>query len=108
MAVSRALVQLPSQGGELSVSLFPWQGSDEDSQAQDLAHSRCSDNVWLRLLSALILWVKNGLSTFPQLIRTETKKVEIAKDSLLSNSHLVMKAISSCSVLNLHVIGSCW
>ena len=32
------------------------------------------------------------------------RKVRIAKDSLLSNSHLEMKSISSCSGLNLRVI----
>lgn len=42
----------------------------------------------LRVFAALTLWLKYGLSTFPQVIRTERKKVKIAKDPLLSDSHL--------------------
>lgn len=73
-AFSRALLLLT--GRMVCVSLFHWQGSNEDSQARDLAYNRYSNNVWLRLFSALILWLKNGPSTFPQLIRTETQNFQ--------------------------------
>lgn len=104
-AFSIALLQLSSREVELSVFVFSTgnktsSSSADDSQARDLAHSRCSKKcLVLRLFAALTLWLKDGLSSFPSVFRTETKK-----DSVLSNSHFEMKSISSCSGLNLPII----
>lgn len=103
-----SLVTVSSQEVEWFVFLFSTgkkdSSSDSDSQAQDLAHSRCLKKVWSVIFFSFNSVAQHALSIFPWLNTTETEKVKMAKDSLLSNSQLVMKSISSCSGLNLHYI----
>ena len=79
--VNSPLLQLPSWAG-LSLLVFSIgkeaSSSRDDLQAQDLVHGRCSKNG-LRLFSALILWFKDGLSTFPWLVRKDWEKLGLPK-----------------------------
>lgn len=104
--VNSPLLQLPSQAG-LSLPVFSIgkeaSSSRDDLQAWDLEHGRCSKNG-LKIIFSINSVVQRQPKYFSMTRQNRLRKVRIAKDSLLSNSHLKMKSMSSWSGLNLRVI----